>query len=254
LPASNENLETLITDLSGKTALITAAAQGIGRTTAERFARAGAHMLATDINFEKLSELKSMDNIKVSRLDVLNTAAVTAFFVAHPKIDMLFNCAGVVHNSTIPDSTKKEIDFAFDLNVKAQWRAIRTVLPSMLERGDGLIINMASLASLIKGVPNCFTYSATKAAVIGLTKLVTANYVSKGICCNAICPSTVESPSLQDRLRATGDFNMAHAASIAHQPIGRIGTPEEIAELALYLAGATYTTGHIQIIDGGWTA
>lgn len=243
-----------MTDLTGKTVLITAAAQGIGRATAERFAKAGAKVIATDVNMEKLSELDGTANIETARLDVLDNAAMEAFFAEHPVIDVLFNCAGFVHNGTALEATEKELDFAFDLNVKAQWRAIRAVLPGMIERGDGVILNMASVASSIKAVPNRFVYSTTKAAVIGLTKAVAADTVTKGIRVHAICPGTVESPSLQDRLRAGGNFEEARAAFIARQPIGRIGTPEEIAELALYLAGATYTTGHVQVIDGGWAA
>lgn len=243
-----------MTDLTGKTALVTAAAQGIGRATAERFAQAGAKVIATDINLDKLSELNGTPNIETARLDVLDGEALKAFFAAHTGIDILFNCAGFVHSGTILEASEKELDFAFDLNVKAQWRTIQAVLPGMLERGDGCIINMASVASSLKSVPNRFVYSATKAAVIGLTKSVAADYVTKGIRCNAICPGTVESPSLQDRLRAGGDYDAARAAFIARQPIGRIGTPDEIADLALYLAGATYTTGHVHIIDGGWSA
>ncbi|PZO79250.1 MAG: NAD(P)-dependent oxidoreductase [Mesorhizobium amorphae] len=243
-----------MTDLSGKTVLITAAAQGIGRASAEAFAKAGASVLATDVNEEKLAELAGLPNITTARLDVLDDAAVESFVRDHPVIDVLFNCAGVVHGGSVLEADEKQLDFAFALNVKAQWRAIRAVLPGMLERGDGAIVNMASVASSVKGVPNRFSYSVTKAAVVGLTKSVAADYVAQGIRCNAICPGTVESPSLQDRLRAGGNYDEARAAFIARQPIGRIGKPEEIADLAVYLAGATYTTGQIHVIDGGWTA
>ncbi|MQT11773.1 SDR family oxidoreductase [Segnochrobactrum spirostomi] len=244
-----------MTDLKGKVALITAAAQGIGKSTAELFSKAGVRVIATDINEAKLAELKATEGEIVARkLDVLDGAAVDALVAEIGRVDILFNCAGIVHNGSILDATERDLDFAFDLNVKAMVRTIKAVLPGMLERGDGAIINMASVASSVKAVPNRFAYSATKAAVIGLTKSVAADYVTKGIRCNAICPGTVESPSLQDRLRAQGDYEAARAAFIARQPIGRIGQPDEIADLVLYLAGATYTTGHIHVIDGGWAA
>ncbi|KQV37534.1 MULTISPECIES: SDR family oxidoreductase [unclassified Rhizobium] len=239
--------------LQGKTVLITAAAQGIGRASALAFAKAGAKVHATDINMDVLSEISGTDGIVTHKLDVLDEAAVKALTAGIGAIDVLFNCAGVVHNGSILEMPDKDLEFAFDLNVKAMVRTIRAVLPGMLERKDGAIINMASVASSVKGVPNRFAYSVTKAAVIGLTKAVAADYVAKGIRCNAICPGTVESPSLQDRLRAQGDFETARAAFIARQPIGRIGTPEEIADLAVYIAGATYTTGQAYNIDGGWS-
>jgi 2-keto-3-deoxy-L-fuconate dehydrogenase len=168
-------------------------------------------------------------------------------------VDVLFNCAGVVHGGTILEMPDADLDVAIDLNVKAMIRTIRAVLPGMIERRDGAIINMASVASSVKGVPNRFAYGLTKAAVIGLTKAVAADYVAHNIRCNAICPGTVESPSLQERIRAQGDYEQTRAAFIARQPIGRLGTPEEIADLAVYLAGATYTTGQAVTIDGGWT-
>jgi 2-dehydro-3-deoxy-L-fuconate 4-dehydrogenase len=236
--------------LTGKQILVTAAAQGIGRATAEAFARAGARVMATDINDAKLAGLSEVAT--VAKLDVRDTAAVKRFAAQTGPIDVLFNCAGFVHNGTVLDCTEDEWDLAFDLNVKSMFRTIAAFLPGMLAKGDGCIINMSSVASSIKGVPSRFAYSATKAAVIGLTKSVAADYISKGIRCNAICPGTVESPSLQDRLRALGDYEKARAAFIARQPIGRIGKPEEIADLAVYLATATYTTGQIHIIDGGW--
>ncbi len=211
-------------------------------------------MVATDINAEKLRELDGEAGIETRVLDVLSTESVNAGVAEIGQIDILFNCAGVVHNGAILEASDSDIDLAFNLNVKAQIRTIKAVLPGMLERGDGSIVNMSSVASSITGVPNRFAYSASKAAVIGLTKSVAVDYVAKGIRCNAICPGTVDSPSLQDRLRATGDYEAARAAFIARQPIGRIGAPEEVADLAVYLAGATYTTGHIHIIDGGWTA
>ena len=238
--------------LQGKTALITAAAQGIGRSSAEALARAGARVFATDINDAKLAELKGVDGIETRKLDVLDSKNIEATVTDIGKIDILFNCAGFVHNGTVLDCTDKELDFAYDLNVKAMVRTIRAVLPGMLARGDGAIINMSSVASSIKGAPSRFVYGMTKAAVIGLTKSVAADYVSRGIRCNAICPGTVETPSLDDRLRAQGDYEKARAAFVARQPIGRVGKPEEIADLVVYLAGATFTTGQIHIIDGGW--
>ncbi len=238
--------------LDGKVAVITAAAQGIGRATAELCARGGARGVATDINGAKLAELQGA-GIETQVLNVLDDEAVRTVIGGIGRIDVLFNCAGVVHGGTILDVTDKELDFAFDLNVKAMVRTIKAVLPGMLERGDGTIINISSVASSVKGVPNRFAYQATKAAVVGLTKSVATDFVAKGIRCNAICPGTVESPSLQERLAAQGDYEAARAAFIARQPIGRVGRPEEVAELALHLATATYTTGQIHIIDGGWT-
>jgi 2-dehydro-3-deoxy-L-fuconate 4-dehydrogenase len=242
-----------MSSLKGKTALITAAAQGIGRASAEALARAGARVIATDVNDVKLAQLQNIAGIQTRKLDVLDTAGVDSAIAELGQIDVLFNCAGFVHNGTVLDCTEKELDFAYDLNVKAMVRTIRAVLPGMLARGDGAIINMASVASSIKGVPSRFVYSMTKAAVIGLTKSVAADFVSRGIRCNAICPGTVETPSLQDRLRAQGDYDKARAAFIARQPVGRIGSPEEIADLVVYLATATFTTGTIHIIDGGWS-
>ncbi len=238
--------------LQNKTALITAAAQGIGRASAEALARAGVRVVATDINEAKLEELRGIPGISLRKLDVLDEKNVAAAVAEVGSVDILFNCAGIVHNGSLLDSTEKELDFAYDLNVKAMVRTIRAVLPGMLARADGCIINMSSVASSIKGVPARFVYTTTKAAVIGLTKSVAADYVGRGIRCNAICPGTVETPSLQDRLRAQGDYDKARAAFVARQPIGRVGRPEEIADLVVYLATATYTTGQIHIIDGGW--
>jgi 2-dehydro-3-deoxy-L-fuconate 4-dehydrogenase len=240
--------------LQGKTALITAAAQGIGRSSAEALARAGARVFATDINEARLAELKGVDGIELRKLDVLDSKDVETTVADIGKIDILFNCAGFVHNGTVLDCTDKELDFAYDLNVKAMVRTIRAVLPGMLSRGDGAIINMSSVASSVKGAPSRFVYGTTKAAVIGLTKAVAVDYISRGIRCNAICPGTVETPSLDDRLRAQGDYEKARAAFVARQPIGRVGRPEEIADLVVYLATATFTTGQIHIIDGGWTS
>lgn len=241
-------------DLTGKRCLVTAAAQGIGRASVLALARAGAHVVATDVNAAALSELAGAEGIGTRILDVLDTAAVDSAVAEIGRIDILFNCAGVVHNGTILECTEDEMNFALDLNLKAQIRTIRAVLPGMLERGDGCIINMATVASSVKGVPNRFAYSASKAAVIGLTKSVAADFVTRGIRCNAICPGTVDSPSLQERLRATGDYEAARSAFVARQPMGRIGSPEEVADLVVYLAGASFTTGQAYIIDGGWTA
>ncbi|KAB2773568.1 SDR family oxidoreductase [Brucella anthropi] len=237
----------------GKTALVTAAAQGIGRASALAFAEAGAKVYATDINEAALKEIEGVSGIITRRLNVLDETEVKAAVAEIGQVDILFNCAGVVHGGSILEMKDEDLDFAVNLNVKAMIRTIRAVLPGMLERKDGSIVNMASVASSVKGVPNRFAYGVTKAAVIGLTKAVAADYVAKGIRCNAICPGTVESPSLQDRLRAQGDYEEQRAAFIARQPIGRIGQPEEIADLAVYLAGATYTTGQAYNIDGGWT-
>jgi len=244
---------TMTIRFDGKTALVTAAAQGIGRASALAFAEAGAKVYATDINEAALKELEGVSGIITRKLNVLDEAEVKALVAEIGQVDILFNCAGVVHGGSILEMKDEDLDFAVNLNVKAMIRTIQAVLPGMLERKDGAIVNMASVASSVKGVPNRFAYGVTKAAVIGLTKAVAADYVAKGIRCNAICPGTVESPSLQDRLRAQGDYEEQRAAFIARQPIGRIGQPEEIADLAVYLAGATYTTGQAYNIDGGWT-
>ncbi|MEX0954063.1 MAG: SDR family oxidoreductase [Rhizobiaceae bacterium] len=239
--------------VSGKSVLVTAAGQGIGRATALAFATAGARVVATDINEEALATLSGESRIETRRLDVLSDKDVTAAVEATGPFDVLFNCAGYVHGGSILEMKDEEFDFAVDLNVRSMIRTIRAVLPAMLDRGGGAIINMSSVASSIKGVPNRFIYGTTKAAVIGLTKAVAADYVAQGIRCNAICPGTVESPSLEDRLKAQGDYEAARAAFIARQPMGRLGTPEEIAELAIHLANATYTSGQACAIDGGWT-
>ena len=241
-------------ELSGKIVLITAAAQGIGRASVEAFVRAGAKVIATDINAEKLGELDGMAGVTTRVLDVLSAEAVNAAVAEIGHIDVLFNCAGVVHSGTVLEMSDKDMDFALDLNVRAQIRTIKAVLPQMLERKDGCIINMATVASSVKGVPNRAAYTISKAAVIGLTKSIAADYTTQGIRVNAIAPGTVDSPSLHERWHATGDFEAAKKAFIARQPIGRIAQPEEVADLAVYLAGATYTTGQVHIIDGGWTA
>lgn len=240
-------------DISGKIVLITAAAQGIGEASARAFAAAGAKVIATDINAAKLAELNGTPNITTRVLNVLSDADVTAAVADIGHIDVLFNCAGVVHSGSVLEMSDADLDFALDLNVRAQIRTIRAILPQMLERKDGAIINMATVASSIKGVPNRAAYSISKAAVIGLTKSIAGDYTTSNIRVNAICPGTVESPSLHDRWHATGDFEGAKKAFIARQPIGRIAQPQEVADLAVYLAGATYTTGQVHIIDGGWT-
>jgi 2-keto-3-deoxy-L-fuconate dehydrogenase len=241
-------------NLKGKTALITAAGQGIGRATAERFAACGAQVIASDINDAALAELGEIPGISALKLGVTDRAMVEAVVADIGPIDVLFNCAGFVHSGNILESTEDEWDFAFDLNAKAMWRLMKLTLPGMLARGGGSIINMSSVASSLKGVPNRFIYCASKAAVIGMTKAVAADYVTQRIRCNAICPGTVDSPSLHDRLRATGDYEDAMRQFIARQPMGRIGTADEIANLALYLASddSAFTTGQTHIIDGGW--
>jgi 2-keto-3-deoxy-L-fuconate dehydrogenase len=239
-----------VSRLTNRTVLVTAAAQGIGRAIARAFVEAGATVWATDINEAGLAGLEGAN---LRRLDVLDDTAASTLVAEIGRVDILCNCAGFVHAGTVLDCTSDEFDFAFALNVKSMYRTIRAALPGMLERKDGCIINIASVAGSVKGVPNRFAYGMTKAAVVGLTKSVAADYVTQGIRCNAICPGTVESPSLQSRLKAQGDYEAARTAFIARQPIGRIGEPEEIADLAVYLATATYTTGQTHIIDGGWS-
>ncbi len=239
--------------LQGKKALCTAAGQGIGRATALAMAEEGATVLATDVNEAALAEI-SHPNVTTRRLDVRDDAAVKDI-VGGFAPDILFNCAGYVHSGTVLDVTDEDWDFAFDLNVRSMLRTIRAALPGMLERGNGSIVNMSSACSSIIGAPNRFVYGTTKAAVIGLTKSVARDYITAGVRCNCICPGTVESPSLHDRLRATGDYEQAMKDFVARQPMGRIGTAEEIAALAVYLGSdeSAFTTGQPHVIDGGWS-
>lgn len=243
--------------LQGKTAVITAAAQGIGRATALRFADEGATVFASDINETALQALvRENPAIQTALLDVRDPDAIKAYAQERGAVDVLFNCAGFVHHGTILDCEEEDWEFAFDLNVRAMYRMLRAFLPAMLEAGGGSIINMASVASSVKGVPNRFVYGASKAAVIGLTKAVAADFVTQGVRCNAICPGTVQSPSLDERIAAQGgNPDEVRAAFIARQPMGRIGTPEEIAATAAFLAAdeSAYTTGAVFVIDGGMT-
>lgn len=239
--------------MQGKSALVTAAGQGIGRASALAMAREGAHVIATDVNEAALAEL-AKEGLKTRALDVRDPASIAAAVAAIGPVDVLFNCAGFVAAGTILDCDEDQWAFSLDLNMTAMYRMCRAFLPGMLAAGSGSIINMASVASSVIAAPNRFVYGATKAGVIGLTKAIAADFITKGIRCNAICPGTVESPSLEQRLRDTGDYEAARKAFIARQPIGRIGLPEEIAALVVYLASdeSTYTTGVAHIIDGGW--
>ncbi|MCB1332632.1 MAG: SDR family oxidoreductase [Roseivivax sp.] len=238
--------------LKGKKAFVTAAGQGIGRAIATAYAAEGAHVTATDLRAELLEGLAVA---RTAALDVTDKAALSAA-VASAEPDILVNCAGYVHGGTVEQATDADFDFAFNLNVRAQFHAMQAAIPGMVARGGGSIVNIASVASSIIAAPNRFIYGASKAAVIGMTKSVAVDYVTKGIRCNCICPGTVDSPSLHDRLRATGDYDAAMKAFIARQPMGRIGTPEEIAHLAVYLGSdeAGFTTGQAHVIDGGWAA
>ena len=242
--------------LEGRIALVTSAGQGIGRSSAIALAREGAKVFATDIREDLFKDIaKDNPNITGFALNVLDQGAIDAALKRTGPIDILFNCSGFVHHGTVLDCAEKDWDFSFDLNVKAHYRMIKAYLPGMLEKGKGNVINMASVASSIKGAPNRFVYGASKAAVIGLTKALAADFVAKGIRCNAICPGTVETPSLYDRMRAQGDFEKAKAAFIARQPMGRLAQPEEIAQMVVYLASddSAFMTGQALVIDGGWS-
>ena len=244
--------------LAGKKALVTAAAQGIGRAAALAFAAEGASVVATDINLAKLEELKpaGAGKIETRRLDVTDAAAIGALAQTLGAIDVLFNCAGFVHHGTILDCAETDWDATLDVNLRSMYRMIRAFLPAMLQRRQGAsIVNMASAVSSVKGAPNRFVYGTSKAAVIGLTKAVAIDFIKEGIRCNAICPGTIETPSLAERIAAQGGGPEVRQAFVARQPVGRLGTPEEIAALAVYLASdeSRFTTGAIHIIDGGWT-
>ena len=251
--------------LQGKTAFVTAAGQGIGRATALAFIREGARVIATDINAAALETLQAECGCTVQRLDVTDPAAVQAAAAVHGPVDVLFNGAGFVHAGTVLECTEEDWSFGFELNVRSQFRTIKAFLPGMLAKkgekaGGGSIINVASVAGSLKGAPNRFVYGATKAAVIGLTKAVAADFVTQGIRCNAICPGTVESPSLRERIAAQAKASgqtlaQVEAAFVARQPMGRVGRVDEIAMLAVYLASdeSAFTTGTAQIIDGSWS-
>jgi 2-keto-3-deoxy-L-fuconate dehydrogenase len=242
--------------LQGKTALITAAANGIGRASAEALAKRGATVIATDIDGAAVQSVASgVQSMEGHALDVLDKSAVSDLVASLPPVQILVNCAGWVHDGTILDCEDADWDRAFNLNAKSLFQVTKAVLPGMLEHGSGSIVNIASIVSSEKGAPRRFVYGASKAAIIGMTKSIAADYVQSGIRCNAICPGTVESPSLKDRLKATGDFDKARAAFTARQPMGRFGTPDEIAEMVCYLAGdmSAFTTGQAFAIDGGWS-
>ncbi len=238
--------------LKGKRCLVTAAGQGIGRATALAMAAEGGQVVATDVDAGKLADLTA-PGLSTERLDVRDGKAVLALAARLPDIDVLFNAAGWVEHGTILDTDEERWAFSFDINVTGMYRTIRAFLPGMLEKGAGSIINVASVAGSICGVPNRCAYGASKAAVIGLTKAVAADFVTRGIRCNCICPGTVESPSLEQRMRAQGDYEAARKAFVARQPMGRLGKPEEMAALAIYLASdeSTFTTGAAMIADGG---
>ena len=242
--------------LKGKNVLVTAAGQGIGRASALAMAKEGAKVFATDVNMETLSTVRNAnhENIEIFELDVRSDDSVREG-VRRAVPDVLFNCAGFVHNGTILEAQDEDWDFAFDLNLRSMLRTIRASLPGMLERGSGSIINMSSACSSIIGAPNRFIYGTTKAAVLGLTKSVAIDYITQGIRCNAVCPGTVDSPSLHDRLHATGDYDAAMQAFVARQPMGRIAQAEEIAALVVYLASdeRAFTTGEGHVIDGCWS-
>lgn len=239
--------------LQGKTALVTAAGQGIGRASALAMAAEGAQVWATDVNAQLLQAYAGVPNVRTAVLDVLDRAAIERLIGELPPLAVLFNCAGYVHNGTVLQAEDRDWDFSFNLNVRSQFWTIRAALPKMIAAGGGSIINMASVVSSIKGLPNRFVYGATKAAVIGLTKSVAADFVKQGIRCNAVCPGTVDTPSLAERINAYPDPAAARQAFIARQPMGRLATAEEIAPLIVYLASdeSAFVTGQAYVIDGG---
>ena len=241
-------------DLSGKTVLITAAGQGIGRASALAFAQAGARVHATDINADALAGLRA-DGLSTAILDVLDAGAVSTLVARIGVVDVLFNCAGIVHAGTILEMRDDDLDFALDLNVKAMIRTIRAVLPGMLERRDGAIVNMASVASSVKGVPNRFAYGLTKAAVIGLTKAIAADFVAQNLRCNALCPGTVDTPSLRGRIASAPDPVQAEKDFIARQPMGRLATVDDLTPTIVHLLsdGSRFMSGQTVLVDGGVT-
>ncbi len=241
--------------LQGKTALITAAGQGIGYASAIAMAKEGATVWATDVNPALLDKFRGVANVHTAALDVMDKQAIQTVTANIPVIDVLFNCAGFVHAGTVMEATDEDWQFAFDLNVRSQFWMIQAVLPKMLSKQKGSIINMASIASSVRGLPNRFVYGASKAAVIGLTKAVAADYVTQGIRCNAVCPGTVDTPSLQDRINAYEDPAEARKNFIARQPMGRLATAEEIAPVVTFLASdeSSFSTGNVYSVDGGMT-
>jgi NAD(P)-dependent dehydrogenase (short-subunit alcohol dehydrogenase family) len=241
--------------LKGKVCVVTAAGQGIGQATARAFAREGAAVWATDVDAGKLKALEGTAGIKTETLDVLDKAAIGALAKKTGAIDILFNCAGFVHHGSILEATDEQWQFAFNLNVRSMFWTIQAFLPGMLEKGAGSIVNMSSAASSVKGAAVRFIYGTTKAAVVGLTKSVAVDYVSKGIRCNAICPGTVQTPSLDERISSLGGGSDARQFFMQRQPTGRFGSAEEIASLAVYLGSdeSAFTTGTINVIDGGWS-
>jgi 2-keto-3-deoxy-L-fuconate dehydrogenase len=241
--------------LEGKHILVTAAGQGIGKASVLSLAAEGGQVLATDVNEALLDGYKGVEGVTTARLDVLDDAAVRALIESMPRVDVLFNCAGYVHQGGIFETTDADWDFSFNLNVRAMWKTMSAVLPKMLDAGGGSIINMASVCSSIKGFPNRFLYGASKAAVIGMTKSVAADFVGKGIRCNCVCPGTVDTPSLHDRIKAHGDPEEGRRMFLSRQPTGKLARPEEIAPIVVFLAGdeSRFATGQAFNIDGGIT-